>query len=110
MKTALGSFRQNVSETSAQELRKNCGLCSWPVPALVFGHVSSHHPHPCPAATARRRPKASGHALGLHNSQYQQSVLIQSAAEANLREADRLECEAWNAIMWAVRPCRPPAI
>jgi hypothetical protein len=36
---------------------------------------------------------------------YRQLVLIRSAAEADLREADRLECEAvWNAIMWAGGP------
>ena len=34
------------------------------------------------------------------------AVLIRSGAEAKLREADRLECEAWNPIMWA----RGPAI
>jgi hypothetical protein len=42
----------------------------------------------------------------LHNSACRESVLIRSAAEAKLREADRLECEAWNPIMWA----RGPAI
>ena len=30
---------------------------------------------------------------GIHNSQYRESVLIRSATEAKLREADRLECE-----------------
>lgn len=34
-------------------------------------------------------------------------MLIRSAAEAKLREADRLDCEAWNAIMWAGGPAMP---
>jgi hypothetical protein len=44
---------------------------------------------------------------GIHANHYRQSVLIRSAAEAKLREADRLECEAWNAIMWAGGPAMP---
>jgi len=46
-------------------------------------------------------------ALGIHASHYRESVLIRSAAEAKIREADRLECEAWNAIMWAGGPAMP---
>jgi hypothetical protein len=38
---------------------------------------------------------------------HKESVLIRSAAEAKIREADRLECEAWNAIMWAGGPAMP---
>jgi hypothetical protein len=40
-------------------------------------------------------------------SYYRESVLIRSAAEAKIREADRLECEAWNAIVWAGGPAMP---
>src|SRR5580692_381129 len=40
------------------------------------------------------------YAHGIHESAYRESVLIRSAAEAKIREADRLECEAWNAITW----------
>jgi hypothetical protein len=54
-------------------------------------------------ATARQA-KGIRHAHGIHESHYRQSVLIRSAAEAKLREADRLECEAWNAIMWVGGP------
>ena len=65
-----------------------------------------HHPYPL----VRRRPKGAGkgirYAHGIHNS-YFKSVLIRSAAEAKIREADRLECEAWNAIMWAGGPAMP---
>jgi hypothetical protein len=49
---------------------------------------------------------AGSYAHGIHASHYRQSVLIRSA-EAKFREADRLECEAWNAIMWAGGPAMP---
>jgi hypothetical protein len=50
-----------------------------------------------------RKAQAKGirYAHGIHNSYFKESVLIRSTAEAKIREADRLECEAWNAIMWA---------
>jgi hypothetical protein len=56
-----------------------------------------------PLSGGDRKSQAKGirHAHGLHNSQYRQSGLIRSAAEEKLREADRLECEAWNAILIA---------
>jgi hypothetical protein len=38
---------------------------------------------------------------GLSESYFEQSLLIRNAAQAKIREADRLECEPWNAIMWA---------
>jgi hypothetical protein len=33
-------------------------------------------------------------AHGIHASQHRESILIRSAAEAKIREADRLACEA----------------
>jgi hypothetical protein len=47
-----------------------------------------------------RKAQAKGirQAHGIHASHYRQSVLIWGAAEAKIREADRLECEGWNAI------------
>lgn len=62
-----------------------------------------------PLSGGDRKAQAKGirYAHGIHNSQYRESVLIQSAAEAKIREADRLECEAWNAIMWAGGPAMP---
>lgn len=42
-----------------------------------------------------------------HESYYVESVLTRSAAEANVREAERLECDAWNAFMWAGGPEMP---
>ena len=54
----------------------------------------------CPAAT-KAQAKGIRHAHGLHESQYRESRLIRSAAEATLREADRLECEA------GTRSCGP---
>jgi hypothetical protein len=62
-----------------------------------------------PLSGGDRKAQANGirHAHGLHESQYRESQLIRSAAEAKLREADRLECEAWNAIMWAGGPAIP---
>jgi hypothetical protein len=56
-----------------------------------------------------RKAQAKGirYAHGIHNSYFKESVLIRSAAEAKIREADRLECEAWNAIMWAGGPAMP---
>ena len=62
-----------------------------------------------PLSGGDRKAQAKGirQAHGLHQSYYRESVLIRSAAEAKIREADRLECEAWNAIMWAGGPAMP---
>jgi hypothetical protein len=62
-----------------------------------------------PLSGGDRKAQAKGihHAHGLHESYYRESKLIRSAAEAKIREADRLECEAWNAIMWAGGPAMP---
>jgi hypothetical protein len=59
-----------------------------------------------PLSSGDRNAQAKGirHAHGIHNSYFRESVLIRGAAEAKIREADRLECEAWNAIMWAGGP------
>jgi hypothetical protein len=69
------------------------------VPALI--HI--------PLSGGDRKAQAKGirYAHGIHASHYRESVLIRSAAEAKIREADRLECEAWNAIMWAGGPAMP---
>ena len=47
----------------------------------------------------KAQAKGIRQAHGLHESYFRDSVLIRSAAEAKIREADRPECEAWNAIM-----------
>src|SRR6476660_4610730 len=62
-----------------------------------------------PLSGGDRKAQAKGirYAHGIHNSYFKESVLIRSAAEAKIREADRLECEAWNAIMWAGGPAMP---
>ena len=62
-----------------------------------------------PLSGGDRKAQAKGirYAHGVHNSYFKESVLIRSAAEAKIREADRLECEAWNAIMWAGGPAMP---
>ena len=62
-----------------------------------------------PLSGGDRKAQAKGirNAHGLHNSQFRQSILIRSAAEAKMREADRLEYEAWNAIVWAGGPAMP---
>ena len=62
-----------------------------------------------PLSGGDRKAQAKGirYAHGIHASQYRELVLIRSAAEAKIREADRLECEAWNAIMWAGGPAMP---
>lgn len=62
---------------------------------------------PLSGATERHRRRASAMPTVIHESAYRQSVLIRSAAEAKLREANQLECEAWNAIMWAGGPAMP---
>jgi hypothetical protein len=56
-----------------------------------------------------RKAQAKGirYPHGIHNSYFKESVLTRSAAEAKMCEADRLECEAWNAIMWAGGPAMP---
>jgi hypothetical protein len=62
-----------------------------------------------PLSGGDRKAQAKGirHAHGLHNSYFKESQLIRSAAEGKLREADKLECDAWNAIMWAGGPAMP---
>ncbi|MGZ5944094.1 MAG: hypothetical protein ACXWN8_16950 [Isosphaeraceae bacterium] len=62
-----------------------------------------------PLSGGDRKAQAKGirYAHGIHASQYRESVLIRSAAEAKIREADPLEWEAWNAIMWAGGPAIP---
>lgn len=62
-----------------------------------------------PLSGGDRKAQAKGirHAHGLSESYFERSVLIRGAAEEKIREADRLECEAWNAIMWAGGPARP---
>src|SRR5258705_3728249 len=62
-----------------------------------------------PLSGGDRKAQAKGirYAHGIHNSYFKEFVLIRSAAEAKIREADRLECEAWNAIMWAGGPAMP---
>jgi hypothetical protein len=68
-------------------------------------HVTAHYP---PSGGDRKaQAKVIRYAHGIHESAYRESVLIRSAAEAKLREADRLEREAWNAIMWAGGPAMP---
>lgn len=61
-----------------------------------------------PLSGGDREAQAKGvrQAHGLHASYFRESVLIRSAAEAKIREADRLECEAC-AIMWAGGPAMP---
>src|ERR1700736_707114 len=62
-----------------------------------------------PLSGGDRKAQAKGirYAHGLHESYFKESVLIRSAAEAKIREADQLECEAWNAIMRAGGPAMP---
>jgi hypothetical protein len=62
-----------------------------------------------PLSDGDRKAQAKGirHAHGLHANYFRESQLIRGAAEAKIREADRLECEAWNAIMWAAGPAMP---
>lgn len=62
-----------------------------------------------PLSGGDRKAQAKGirYARRIHNSAYRESVLIRSSAETKIREADRLDCEAWNAIMWAGGPAMP---
>jgi hypothetical protein len=48
-----------------------------------------------PLSGGDRKAQAKGirYAHGIHNSYFKESVLIRSAAEAKIREADQLECE-----------------
>jgi hypothetical protein len=58
---------------------------------------------PIPLSGDLRKAQAKGirYADGLHATYFEKSMLIRCAAEAKIREADKLECEAWNAMMWA---------
>src|ERR1700755_2940644 len=58
-------------------------------------------PIPLSGDLRKAQAKSVRHADGLHAAYFEKSKLIRSAAEATIREADRLECEAWNAMMWA---------
>jgi hypothetical protein len=62
-----------------------------------------------PLSGGDRKAQAKGirQAHGLHASYFHESQLIRGAAEAKIREADKLECDAWNAIMWAGGPAMP---
>jgi hypothetical protein len=62
-----------------------------------------------PLSGGDRKAQAKGlrQAHGLSESYFRQSQLIRSAAEEKMREADKLECEAWNAIMWTGGPAMP---
>jgi hypothetical protein len=62
---------------------------------------------PLSGGDRKAQPKGMRYPHGIHNSYFKESVLTRSAAEAKIREADRLECEAWNAIMWAGGPAMP---
>jgi hypothetical protein len=57
--------------------------------------MSPHIIH-IPLSGGDRKAQAKGirYAHGIHASAYRKSVLIRGVAEAKLREADRLECEA----------------
>jgi hypothetical protein len=87
---------QFLAACGAPESRSACRLMS---PRII--HI--------PLSGGDRKAQAKGirYAHGIHESAYRESVLIRSAAEAKIREADRLECEAWNAIMWAGGPAMP---
>jgi hypothetical protein len=56
-----------------------------------------------PLSGGDRKAQAKGtrQAHGLSESYFEQSQQIRGPAELKIREADRLECEAWNAVMWA---------
>jgi hypothetical protein len=56
-----------------------------------------------PLSGGDRKAQAKGirHAHGLHDNYLRKSSLVRTAAEAQIREADKLECTAWNAIVWA---------
>ena len=88
--------RQFLAACEALELRSALRVMS---PRII--HI--------PLFGGARKAQAKGirYAHGLHESRYREWVLIRSAAEAKIREADRLECEAWNAIMWAGGPAMP---
>ena len=104
-----------------KELRKGIALFWKPFPfsfsrSVLWGSTLSIQSDdgPCPrasstfrclAATVRRRPKASDTPTVCTKADSRGiGALIRSAAEAKIREADRLECEAWNATMWAGGP------
>jgi hypothetical protein len=58
---------------------------------------------PIPLSGDLRKAQAKGvrYADGLHSNYFEKSKLIRSAAEEKIREADKLECEAFNAMLWA---------
>jgi hypothetical protein len=69
-------------------------------------YVPAHHSHSALRGDRKAQAKGIRQAHGLSDSYYKESRLIRSAAEEKLREADRLECEEWSAIMWAGGPAR----
>lgn len=69
-----------------------------------------------PLSGGDRKAQAKGlrHAHGLHDGLFRKSQQRRADAERKLREfdaiireADRMECEAWSALMWAGGPAMP---
>ena len=83
-------------------IRSRIGLA-----AVIVRHVPPIIHIPLSGGDRKAKAKGIRYAHGLHNSAYRELVLLRSAAEAEIGEADRLECEAWNAIMWAGGPAMP---
>jgi hypothetical protein len=56
----------------------------------LYRHVPAHHPHSALSGDDRKaQAKAIRYAHGIHETYFWESVLIRSAAEAKIREADR---------------------
>jgi hypothetical protein len=83
------------------------GLRNPRIALSLWGHVPRIIHIPLSGGDRKAQAKGIRYAHGIHESAYRESVLIRSAAEAKIREAARLECEAWNAIMWAGGPAMP---
>ncbi|UFW85962.1 hypothetical protein BjapCC829_39750 [Bradyrhizobium barranii] len=66
-----------------------------------MANVPARHTDPLTGDLRKAQAKGVRYADGLHDTYFGKAKMIRSAAEEKIREADRLECEAWNALMWA---------
>lgn len=62
---------------------------------------------PLSGGDRKAQAKELRRAHGLHNEYMRLSILARAEADAKAREADRLECNAWNAIMFCGGPAQP---
>ena len=62
---------------------------------------------PLSGGDRKAQAKELRRARGLHDEYMRQAALVRAEARAKHRQADQLECNAWNAIMFCGGPAQP---